>query len=226
MAFITWLAILFIIICIPPILLILFIYYLSGNYNFTFKVTGYLKFKDIHLTLETENMHLDVHVDIFQIYIIWLRLRVYIKGVKCTYKLKGKDLPFLRKDISKSDFIDMFVIKKKEKSNNYQLDLLEELKNKFFKILKEKYIDKHSEENQPVREEYGVDSISFLKPAETTRNEKILRNLLSLIDLLIENVDVNFGLTNLNFYHKVTNRKMILGSIKGINKVKIFIKLA
>jgi hypothetical protein len=94
------------------------------------------------------------------------------------------------------------------------------MKESFFKILKEKYINKHKEDNNILREEYGVDNISFLKQSDVTRKEKILRNLLSLVDVLVENAEVSFGLSNLDFYHKVSLRKAIIGSIKGINKHK------
>jgi hypothetical protein len=93
------------------------------------------------------------------------------------------------------------------------------MKNKFFTVLKEKYIDKHKEDGGAMREEYGVDNISFLRQSEVTRKEKILRNLLSFVDILIEHAEVSFGLSNLDFYHKVSLRKAIVGSIKGINKV-------
>jgi hypothetical protein len=96
------------------------------------------------------------------------------------------------------------------------------LKNKFFLILKEKYISKHKEDNIVPREEYGVDNISLLRPEEITRKEKILRNLLSLVDFLVEDVDLSYGLSNFDYFHKASLRKTILGSVKGINKVRLF----
>jgi hypothetical protein len=100
--------ILIVILSIPAVLLILVFYFISGKYSFTFKVTGYLSFRDLRFILDTDQFHMELHIDAFKIYLIWLRVRVYLQGVKCTFKYKNKDVNFLKKEMSKSDFIDMF----------------------------------------------------------------------------------------------------------------------
>jgi hypothetical protein len=67
-----------------------------------------MKFTNMHLTIDTDKYYLDIHLDIFQIYLIWFRLRIFLQGLKINYKLKNREIPFLKREMSKSEFIDMF----------------------------------------------------------------------------------------------------------------------
>jgi hypothetical protein len=67
-----------------------------------------MSFRDLHFSLDTEQFYIEIHLDTFKIYLIWLRVRIYLHDLKCTVKLKNKEVQFLKKEMSKSDFIDMF----------------------------------------------------------------------------------------------------------------------
>jgi hypothetical protein len=104
---------------------------------------------------------------------------------------------------------------------NEQPEYLKDVKNQFFKIINDRYISKHtSKNNENGAEEEVIDNL--IKKVEVSKKDNFLRNLITFFDILIENVEVNFKLTQSDTYHSLTLRKLILGVVKGINKVSFF----
>jgi hypothetical protein len=99
----------------------------------------FLNLKIIFL-YRAESYFIYVHIDYFHIFLIWLKLRINIKGLKSSLTLKTNFSSLVKtKPINKYEFTDSFVIRKQDTSNkNY--GILHEIKEKFNKILYEKYI--------------------------------------------------------------------------------------
>jgi len=114
----------------------------------------------------------------------------------------------------------LIVLKRNEGSNLYNdhNDYLNNIKNKFYQIINDKYIFKHINEKKEWKsEEETIDNI--LKKSDIGRKDIFLRNLITFFDFLCENVEVNFKLSEMEVYHKLSLRKLILGAVKGIHKV-------
>ena len=133
---------LIILLCIPALLIYLVLYILSKYYmtSLSLEYCGFFKFKNINFYIDTESYFIYVHIDYFHIFLIWLKLRINIKGLKSSLTLKTNFSSLVRtKPINKYEFTDSFVIRKQDTSNkNY--GILHEIKEKFNKILYEKYI--------------------------------------------------------------------------------------
>lgn len=242
------LAFIFILISLPPLLFIGFLYIASKKINLSFKIVGYLKFREIMILYDSDFLYLNIKLDQFQIYLIWLRIRIFIEGLTINAVIKNKSLSYIKsKPVNKADFVESFVLKKntnpqrnvqgggKRNSTNFnenssfqtnqyldQPEFLRTIKEKFYQIIKEKYMTRHINSNQEGRiEEEVIDNI--LKKSEISRTDKILRNLITFFDILLENTQVNFKLSEMNMYHHLYIRKAIIGAVKGINKVRILL---
>lgn len=105
---------------------------------------------------------------------------------------------------------------------NCSPEILNEVKDKFFQIIKDKYISKYMNANENLNgnnnlEEEQIDNI--LKKSDITQRDKFIRNLLVFFDVLMENIEFRFKLSEYPFFHHITVRKIIVGAVKGINKV-------
>ena len=127
---------------IPALLLYVALYVLSKYYmtSLSLEYCGFLKFKNINFYIDTDSYFIYVHIDYFHIFLIWLKVRINIKGLKSTLTLKTNYSSLVQtKPINKYEFADSFVIRKQDKSNkNY--GILHEIKEKFNKMLYDKYI--------------------------------------------------------------------------------------
>jgi hypothetical protein len=109
------------------------------------------------------------------------------------------------------------------RNNNIAFDhkILEMVKNKFFQIIKDNYISKHLNSSDTKDKNVNIDNLTIFKQTEITRKEKLIRNILSLIDVQIEQTEVSISLTgDEGTYYKMISDKIILGAVKGINKHK------
>jgi len=101
-------------------------------------------------------------------------------------------------------------------SEKYFLEYSDKIKSQF--IIKNKYINKHSlEHNIDKGEDEVIDNI--LKKSSVSNKEKFLRIFLTFFDLMLESVDANFKLSENKTYHSLTLKKIIIGGVKGIDKV-------
>jgi len=87
-------AIFLLFILLPSILLCLLLTYLSKRFNFNFKISGPLKYRDIFLVYENEYFTIILRIDLIHIYFIWLKLRFQLKGVFLNAKLNSKFLKY------------------------------------------------------------------------------------------------------------------------------------
>lgn len=109
-----------------------------------------------------------------------------------------------------------------KKGQNYEedvADILKELKNKYFDIIKDKYLTKHLQKskNSNTEEEF-IDNV--IKSEGISQKDKLIRNLLVFFDFLFESLNITFKIEELDYFHKLTIRKIIVGALKGINKHK------
>jgi hypothetical protein len=122
--------------------------------------------------------------------------------------------------------------KKVQGKSKEEPKILKDLKNSFFEVIYEKYILKHSSKEKesvsysdyPSQEEEVIDNL--IKKSEISKKENFLRNLLTFFDLLIEDSLINFKLSEYDSYHSLSFRKVILGGVKGINKVNLILIIA
>lgn len=220
MNIIFWFAIIFIFLCLPPIIVSIVLLMLSKKFNISYKTVGYLKYTNILFILDNNDFFVNVKIDLIQIYLIWFRCRILFRGWKINILLKDSKVLLSKKGkISKIDYLQTYVIKKNE-TDNTQMDILKMLKNKFYDIILKKYISKHLKDNKQISiDEEVIDNI--IKPSEISQKDKIIRNLLVMFDILIEFVEVNFKLNEMEVFHNLSFRKFIIGAIKGINKVRL-----
>jgi len=61
---------------------------------------------------------------------------------------------------------------------------------------------------------------NVIKQSDQSKKEKIIRNLLVLVDLLLEDLDLNIKFDNSRNVYTAKLRKIMLGAVKGINKHK------
>jgi hypothetical protein len=129
--------------------------------------------------------------------------------------------------MTKHEFIDAYgknifklVIRR---NTNFSFDhkLLEMVKKKFFEVIRDNYISKHLDRENTGEMNINLENLTIFKQSEITRKEKIIRNMLSLIDMQIEQTEVNLSLTgDEGTYYSIMSDKLILGAVKGINKHK------
>lgn len=109
MNIVFWCALIFIFMCIPPILLIAVFYLISKKFKFTFKIVGYVKFKDIEFFYENEHIQINLKLDNFQIFLIWLRCRIFFQGLLVNVVVNNKSLLYMKsRPVNKADFIETF----------------------------------------------------------------------------------------------------------------------
>ena len=211
---------LILVISLPSMFLYLLLLYISKFHitNLTFQMKSFLTFSDINFYIDSQYFFFCFHADFIQIYLIWLRIRLRLGGVKVNYCIKNDKSSLIKtKPINKHEFSQSFIISRK---NSKKSGFLSKLKKKFFEILKKKFIDKHLEniKDNIIYEEEYIDNL--IKKTEITKSDKIIRNLLVFFDFLIENLDFNFKLSKSDFFHNIQFRKGIFGVIKGLNKHK------
>jgi hypothetical protein len=111
MSIIFWLALVIMILSIPAIIFIIAFYLLSRKFHFDFKIEGYLKFKNIIFFYESDAIQINFRLDTFQIYLIWFRCRVFLKGLVFNAILSNRTLLYLKsRPVNKAEFMDTFGI--------------------------------------------------------------------------------------------------------------------
>lgn len=83
-----YLSLLIFIVFLPPFLISVALLFLSKRHNISYRMVGYLKFKDILIVFENEKFKVSLRLDLFQIYLIWLRCRILFKGFDVKFMLK------------------------------------------------------------------------------------------------------------------------------------------
>ena len=218
-----WLPILFLIISLPSIIIYLTLLILSKTLlkTLTFKKLGYLKYKDINFYVDNNYFFLRIHIDYFRIYLIWLRLRINPIGVKVSFNLKNKLSSLLKSNKLNKKNSDSFIIQRNKNNSEKKNGILFEIKEKFFKIIKEKYINVHLNNEQKknfFQEEEYIDNL--IKETEISQKDKILRNILVFFDFLLQEFEINFKLNENEFFHNLSFKKGVFGVVKGLNKHK------
>ena len=113
MNLIFWSALIFLILTLPALILITAFYLISKKFYFGFKVVGYLKFKDLIFLYENESIQINLKLENFQIYLIWLRCRIFFKGLVLNIVVNNRTLLFIKlKPVNKAEFMDTFGINK------------------------------------------------------------------------------------------------------------------
>lgn len=101
---------------------------------------------------------------------------------------------------------------------NYKLDF-DVIKNYFSELIKKRFVSKHKKKNKTTLiEEDFIEN--FIKPSDTTRKDKFIRNILVLIDFLLEDIEFKIKFDNNQSFYSARIRKVVLGAAKGVNKHK------
>lgn len=176
---------------------------------------GYLKFKDILFIYENDDFILKIQIDYFKIYLVWLRIRFYIRNLNIDFEVISKRLNTLPEILN---FEKKQTFSEKEILEN-ETSKINNIKEKLCEMIKDKYISKHYTKKDVVSDEILED---ILKSTNLTKKEKFFRNLMVFFDLVLENNLIIFKISNNDFYHSIFIKKILVGAVKGINKV-IFI---
>ena len=217
------LAIFFLIISLPSIIIYLTLLILSRTLlkTLTFKKIGYLKYKNINFYIDNKFFFLRIHIDYFRIYLIWLRFRINPIGIKISFNLKNNLSSLLKSNRLNKRNSDSFIIQRNQRNTEKKNGILFEIKEKFFKIIKEKYINFHLNNEQKksfFKEEEYIDNL--IKETEISQKDKILRNILVFFDFLFQGFEIDFKLSENHFFHNLSFKKGVFGVVKGLNKHK------
>ena len=230
--------ILIILLSIPVLLLYLVLYTISKYYinSLYLEFCGFLKFRNINFYIDTESYFIFIHIDYFHIFFIWIKLRFNIKGLKSSFTLKTHSSSLIKtKPINNYEFANSFVIRKGDSYNkNYYI--LDEIKNKFNKILVEKYnknlvfesakkvtINKDTKESKKQGNIINNSEYEFKKLNNNSQKSKfsiigkILGKLLSFFDIILDNVELNFKLSESEFFYRLSMNRTIIVIKKGLN---------
>lgn len=104
----TWLSLCIVFLTIPHIIISIAFLFISKRFDFSYQTSGYLKFKNIRLIIDNEYFFINLHINVFQIYIIWLKFRIFLSGIELAYLIKCKDTSALKSNMSKHEFIDSY----------------------------------------------------------------------------------------------------------------------
>ena len=227
-------AVFIILLSIPALLIYLSLYIFSRYYkiSLTLEYCGFFKFKNINFYIDSESYFYFIHIDYFQIFLIWLKLRINVKGLKSTLMLKTQYSSLVKaKPMNKYEFNDSFVIRKQDTPNK-NFGILYEIKEKFNKILYENYIkcftaySEDEEENDFYREQIYPKKDKEKKFKKNTKiyekkklplKDKLIRNFLAFFDLVLDNIEINFKLSESDSFYRITFDKGTIGIIKGLN---------
>ena len=219
-----------ILLSIPALLIYIALYILSKYYitSLSLEYCGFLKFKNINFYIDTDSYFFYFHIDYFHIFLIWLKFRINLKGLKSTLTLKTNLSSLVKtKPINKYEFADSFIIRKQDISNK-NFGILHEIKEKFNKILFEKYIksfiyESENDNNEDNKENKNDLKIKFKKnrtiqkKIQLSLKDKLIRNALSFFDLILNDFEFNFKLSENDFFYRLSFSKTIIGIMKGIN---------
>ncbi len=203
----------------PALLIYLALYILSKYFTTTLSLEycGFLKFKNINFYYDCDSYFIYIHIDYFHIHLLCLKFRINIKGFKSTLTLKTRFSSLVKtKPINKYDFADSFIIRKQDTSNkNY--GILHEIKEKFNKLLCEKYIKPFIDEtNKEKKIKFKIKNKTHEK-IKLSFKDKLLRNLLSFFDLIIIDFEFNFKLSESDFFYRVSFNEASFRILKGLN---------
>lgn len=109
---------------------------------------------------------------------------------------------------------------KKLKFLKFEIKLdFELLKNYYFDLIRKRFLMKHkSEFKQKLIEEDLIENV--IKPSDLSNKDKFIRNLLVLIDFLLEELELKVKFDDNDSFYSIKIRKVVLGTVKGINKHK------
>ena len=222
MQFIFLISLIVLLISLPSVIIYILLIILSKTIlkTLTFKQIGYLKYKDINFYIDNNFFFLGVHIDYFRIYLIWLRFRINPNGLKVTFTLKNHLSSSIKSSNINKKSSDSFVIQRNTNPEK-KTGILYDIKEKFFNIIKEKYIENHlnkEEKKQLLQEEEYVDNL--IKKTDISEKDKILRNILVFFDLLLQEFELNFKLSENDFFYCISLKKGVFGVVKGLNKHK------
>jgi hypothetical protein len=103
-------------------------------------------------------------------------------------------------------------------TNALKLDF-EISKDFYFDLIKKRFLSKHLIENKTnLIEEDLIEN--FIKTSDLSKKDKIIRNLLVLVDFLLEELDFNIKFDKSSSIYTARIKKTMLGAAKGINKHK------
>ena len=207
------------IIIFPSIFLFCFLYLISKIFikNLTFEYCGYFKYKNINFYINSLFYFINIHIDYFQLKLIWIKFRIKIKGFKITINLKNDFLIFDNKKIIRKN---SFVISRNNNINNENSGMLNEIKKQFYNIIEEKFIieylfKKENNINYELNNEYIK---KIINNNNFNKKNMILRNLLTLIDFIFEDENyINLKLSENNYFHQIKINKIFIKIIKGLN---------
>ena len=221
MNFIYILFIFIFIIIFPSIFLFCVLYLISKIFikNFYFEYCGYFKYKNINFYINSPFYFINIHINYFQLKLIWLKFRIKIKGFKITINLKNNFLFDVNKKIIRKN---SFVITRNNNNNinNENSGMLNEIKKQFFNIIEEKFIieylfKKENNINYDLNKEYIK---KIINNSNFNKKNMILRNLLTLIDFIFEDENCfNLKLSENNYFHQIKINKIYIKIIKGLN---------
>ena len=201
------------IVLLPGVLLMMILRYLSMKFRLNYKMIGYLKFRDILFVLENEDYILKIQIDYFKIYLVWLRIRFYFRNLNVDFELTNKNIDNFNDGLYHNNKNNKAPTLEKKTEETSTID---EVKERLCKMIREKYINKHSTQTSEISDEIVED---ILKSIGLSRKEKFIRNLIVFFDIVFENIMIVYRITNNDFYHSAFIKKVLIGAVKGLNKV-------
>lgn len=221
---------LFILLTLPFIILVLILYSLSSKFKFRFKLAGFYKISEIAFEIENALLKIRSQVESAEVGIKGLRIRIYVNGVKTLLEMKKSE--------NLIEGLKLNSHKREEKDLNNEF-LIE--KEKFFQIIKNKFLniiqgEIATKENKKInththftshfhslRDEKGLPFSgldNLANGGKCSKLENLIKFLLKFLDVEISNVDCIFKMKDKEkLYHGLSIKNIIIGVVKGIEKV-------
>jgi hypothetical protein len=227
-------AMLFVIACLPFLIILIALIILKKKIGISFKISGFYQLSDFLFELEDEKIKFEIFIEKIQIKLVWLRIRILISGIKCSCYIKTSSPDPFQSGVQefnrKLNTLNTF---------NDSEKVLENIKSKFWSINNNLYNNfnnnlynnnKNQHLSKRVKNLYDPngDALKSLDELvehypQANRISDIVRKILLFVDIEVSEIQakIKFEMTK-DSTHLVTLGKIIIGVVKGETKVKQF----
>jgi hypothetical protein len=212
------LAMLFVIISLPFLIILIALIIYKKKIGISFKISGFYQLSDFIFVLEDEKIKLEIWIEKIQIKLVWMRIRLLISGFKCGSFIKyTSPEPEISLNSSTRETLTKSKIphatKKAEK-------ILEDIKNKFWSI-SNKQLSKRVKNLYDTHGE-ALKSLDDLLEQSMSgyRISDLVRKILQFVDIEVNDIQakIQFELTK-DCIHLVSVGKILIGVVKDETKV-------
>lgn len=201
-------------ILLPISSIVIILYFMSKKFQLAFSYTGLFEISDISFCYENDTIKIRAYIGRLNLKFVWFKLKIMISEIKTDIEINDEFL-LNNKQLSNDNKQDAIIA-----SDQEPLSVLTQIKNKFHKIIIDKYLIKENQQNNKSIEN---NELIVLKTDKPTLIDKIVKQALNMLDISVEHLSVLFKMNTNPFYHSIFIKKIIICSNKEYSKVKFLI---